>query len=409
MELTTNKLLELSKEFGDGFYLLDSAQFEKNYIDLSNAFKKYYSKFNIAYSYKTNYTPKLVKIVDKHGGYAEVVSDLEMDIALKSGVKYSRIIWNGPIKNLIRVEELLVNGGTVNVDTIMEMQNILEITKKYPDKEVNVGLRCNFDVGDGVVSRFGFDVESDDFKKVLNLIKDTKNIRLINLQCHFAKRSPEYWSARANGMVETTRKVKEVIGYYPRRVDLGGGIYGNMPGSLKEQLKVNVKGFDEYADKAGKIFNEAFGNLSDEEKPELLVEPGSALAGDSMKFVARVETIKDIRDKTFVALMGSQKNISMSGINPPMEIYRTSDKQENIKEGDFVGYTCIESDVLYKNYNGKIGIGDFVVFSNCGSYSLVMKPPFIMANCPVIDICDGNTEVIKRKETFEDLFITYNF
>lgn len=409
MELNTEKLLKLANEFGDGFYLLDSAQFEKNYIDLSNAFKKYYPKFNIAYSYKTNYIPKLVKIVNKHGGYAEVVSDFEMDIALHSGVDYKKIIWNGPIKNLKRSEELLVNGGTINIDSLYEMNDILKIASKYLDKTINVGLRCNYDVEDGVISRFGFDVESEDFIKAINLIKDSKNIKLINLQCHFAKRNVDYWRARTLGMLNTIVNVSKNIGYFPKRIDLGGGIFGNMPVSLTEQLHVVSPGYEAYAEQSAKLFAVAFSNIADENKPELLVEPGSALAGDSMKFVSRVKTIKNVRGKTFVALMGSQKNISMNGINPPTDIYLYSYKQEKVEDADFVGYTCIESDVLYKNYTGSIGIGDFVVFSNCGSYSIVMKPPFIMTNFPVLDICDGETEVIKRQETFEDLFLTYNF
>lgn len=409
MELNTNRLLELANEFGDGFYLLDSAQFEKNYIDLSNAFKKYYPKFNIAYSYKTNYTPKLVKIVDKHGGYAEVVSDLEMDIALHSGVKYPKIIWNGPIKNILRVEELLLGGGTINVDSLPEMNDILKIANEHPKKQINVGLRCNYDVGDGVISRFGFDVESKDFLQAIDIIKKTANIKLINLQCHFAKRNVDFWRARTLGMLNTVIKVSKLVGYFPKRVDLGGGIFGNMPESLTNQLGVVSPGYEAYAKESARLFGQVFANIKEEDKPELLVEPGSALAGDSMKFVSRVKTIKTVRGKTFISLMGSQKNISMNNINPPMEIYLYSYKQENVENADFVGYTCIESDVLYKNYTGSIGIGDFVVFSNCGSYSLVMKPPFIMANFPVLDICDGETEVIKRQEKFEDLFLTYNF
>ena len=41
--------------YGEAFYLLDSNQFKKNYIELKENFSKNYSNFNIAYSYKTNY------------------------------------------------------------------------------------------------------------------------------------------------------------------------------------------------------------------------------------------------------------------------------------------------------------------------------------------------------------------
>ena len=68
MEISTEKLRALSERYGDAFYLLDSKQFEDNYQRLKRAFTKIYPHFNIAYSYKTNYIPKLCKIVDRCGG-----------------------------------------------------------------------------------------------------------------------------------------------------------------------------------------------------------------------------------------------------------------------------------------------------------------------------------------------------
>jgi diaminopimelate decarboxylase len=404
MELTTEKLLELSEEYGDAFYLLDSDQFEKNYEDLCKAFSDIYPHFNIAYSYKTNYIPKLCRIVKNHGGYAEVVSDMEMEIAIRVGVIPVKIIWNGPVKNNLKVEELLIAGGTVNVDSLDELVSIKKIIEKHPDNCFNLGVRCNFDVGDGVVSRFGFDVDSADFKEVIDYIKSMENVKLINLQCHFAKRSVEYWPARAEGMVKVVKEVAQEIGYIPERVDLGGGIFGNMEESLKEQFSCPIPEYKEYAKAAATVIRNAFPDTG----PELLIEPGSALAGDSMKFVGRIETIKNVRGKTFATMLGSQKNISMSGVNPPIRRYAVSSGNE-YQNVDIVGYTCIESDVLYRGYNGTLAIGDYIVFSNCGSYSIVMKPPFIMPNFAVIDICGETTELIKKAENFEDLLHTYEF
>ena len=50
-----------------------------------------------------------------------------------------------------------------------------------------------------------------------------------------------------------------------------------------------------------------------------------------------------------------------------------------------------------------------MVISNCGSYSLVMKPPFIMANFSVLLIEGDELREVKRKENFADLFLTYRF
>ncbi len=406
-ELNAELLNSLSERFGNAFYLLESDNFEQNYLELTSSFKKYYPKFNIAYSYKTNYTPKLVQIVDRLGGYAEVVSEMEMEIALRSGVSPKRIIWNGPIKNSAKVKELLLTGGTVNIDSIYELDNIREIAERHPDHILNVGVRCNYEVGDGVLSRFGFDVDGDDFDKVMNFINSISNLHLVNLQAHFAKRSPEFWAERAEGMLKTYDKVVEKYGLKPERLDIGGGIYGKMPDDLRKQLNISTITYDDYASRAAKLFAEHFKDNVD--APYLFIEPGSAVAGDCMRFVSRIETIKNVRGKTIATVIGSQKNISMSGINPPMSIVAGGNEQQKYEDADIVGFTCIEGDVLQKNYTGGLAVGDYIVIQNCGSYSLVMKPPFILPNFAVLDINGDEVEIIKRAESFDDLFHTFSF
>lgn len=401
MVINSTVIENLRKEYGEAFYLLDSDQFRTNFLELKEAFSAIYPNFNIAYSYKTNYTPKFCKIVNELGGYAEVVSEMEMELALRCGVEHSRIIWNGPIKDKGRMSEFLLAGGTVNIDSISEAEYIKELATRA-DHKLNVGIRCNYDVADGVVSRFGFDVDGEDFKKVLEIVTTTPNLHFINFQCHFAKRQIEYWPARAKGMVELLDRV----GVIPERVDIGGGLFGKMADSLKAQFTSEIPGYKEYAKAAAIVFAEYF--KGKDKAPELIIEPGSAVVGDCMKFVGTVKTIKNVRGKYFASVLGSQKNISMTGINPPMEVVHMSEGQEY--EGvDLVGFTCIEGDVLYKNYTGELAVGDAVVISNCGSYSLVMKPPFILPNFPVLDTCGDEVEVIKRAETFDDIFHTFNY
>ena len=406
-KLTTELLHSLSDQFGNAFYLLESESFEQNYKELSAAFRAYYPKFNIAYSYKTNYTPKLVKIVDSLGGYAEVVSELELEIALRAGVDAKRIIWNGPVKNERKAAELLLSGGTVNLDSICEIENIRKAAQDHPEHVLNVGVRVNYDVSDGVRSRFGFDVDGEDFDTVFRLIAATPNLHLINLQAHFSKRSPVFWTARAEGMLKVYDRVVAEYGLKPERLDIGGGIYGKMPESLRVQLDIGNVTYDDYASRAAKLFADHF--KDDPDAPFLFLEPGSAVAGDCMRFVCRVETIKTVRGKPFATATGSQKNISMNGINPPMELIPGGAEQKEYQNMDVVGYTCIEGDVLQKDYSGMLGVGDYIVLGNCGSYSLVMKPPFILPNFPVLDITGNGVEVIKRAETFDDLFHTFCF
>lgn len=403
MIVNKNVIGNLRKVYGDAFYLLDSERFVKNFNEIKDAFAKIYPKFNVAYSYKTNYTPKFCKLIKQLGGYAEVVSEMELEIAKRVGCKSSQIIWNGPIKNVPLMEEFLLFGGTVNIDSKEELEEIKLLSLRHKENVLNVGIRCNYDVNDGVISRFGFDINGNDFQDAIDFVTTTNNVRLINFQCHFAKRQLDYWPARAKGMIDLIDR----LGIIPERIDIGGGLYGKMAPSLKAQFTTQIPTYQEYAESVAHIFADYFADK--EKKPELLIEPGSAIVGDCMRFVGTVKTIKDIRGKKFATILGSQKNISMSGVNPPMEVISMGEPQEDYHDLDFVGYTCIEGDVIYHNYSGKLAHEDAVVISNCGSYSLVMKPPFILPNFPVLDICSGEVEVVKRGESFDDLFQTFNF
>lgn len=394
---------KLQAEYGEAFYLLDSAQFRKNFAELKAAFNDIYPNWNIAYSYKTNYTPKLCKIVNELGGYAEVVSEMELEIAKRVGCKMDRVIWNGPIKNVPIMEQFLLDGGTINIDCIEELEQVKDIHNRHADKLINVGIRCNYDVNDGVVSRFGFDIDVEDFMEAVKFATTTKNVKLINFQCHFAKRQITYWPARAKGMVDLIDR----LGVIPERIDIGGGLFGKMADSLKAQFSCEIPNYEAYAKAAAQVFADYFKDK--DVKPELLIEPGSAVVGDCMKFIGTVKTIKNVRGKWMAHVLGSQKNISMTGINPPIEVIAMGGEQKEYKDLDFLGFTCIEGDVLYHNYTGKLAHQDVIVISNCGSYSLVMKPPFILPNFPVLDISEGKTEVIKRAEHFDDLFHTFSF
>ncbi len=404
---TFEQLKKIEKEYGEAFYLLDSGVFEKNYMDLINEFRGIYPKSNIAYSYKTNYIPKLCKIVDKLGGYAEVVSDMEYELAKKIGVKDKDIYFNGPYKRNWAVERLLIDGGIVNVDSIDDWNQIKDIALKNNNSKLNIGLRCNFDINDGTISRFGIDVDSPDFSVFLSELNEIKNVSLVGLHIHFASRSIETWPNRVNGIIDIYNNFFK--NYNIKFISLGGGLFGRMPIEMRKQFSSEIPTFNQYAKIAATAFANNFSTYNEINKPELLLEPGTALAGDSMRFVSKVVSIKEVQKKLIATLTGSIYNINptLNKINPPINIISGNNKKitGNI---DFAGFTCIESDYLYRGYVGDISKGDYVIFSNVGSYSIVLKPPFILPNYSVIDVSNiDNIELIKEKELFEDVFKTY--
>ena len=406
-QIELHDIERINEKYGDSFYILDTDLFRKNYLDLQSEMRKYYEKTEISYSYKTNYIPRLCEIVNELGGYAEVVSDMERELALKVGVPHDMIVFNGPYKRKHALQDAIAMGELINVDSKYDLDIILNYAKEHPAQSFAIGIRCNFDVYDGVCSRFGMDVESQEFRQCLDEVDTLPNIIIQGLHCHFASRVLDVWKNKVQKMLALTEKLNI---HNLKYVSVGGGIFGHMDDVLKQQFSVIIPDFCDYAEVIAKPFAEYYKNYSMDEKPILFLEPGSALVGDAMRFVTKVINIKNIRGKYIATLTGSVYNINptLNGKNPPIQIVGADDSKE-YHDVDFAGYTCIESDYLYKGYSGKLNEGNYVVFGNVGSYSVVLKPPFILPNFPVIEFVNGEIKEVKQAEQFEDIFATYYF
>ena len=140
--------------------------------------------------------------------------------------------------------------------------------------------------------------------------------------------------------------------------------------------------------------------------PILFTEPGTTLINRYIDFVSKVVSIKEIRGKTFVELNCSKHNLGeiCELKKLPITVIPQGGQQQKILDGELVGYTCLEHDVVYRGFTGDLAVGDIIVFGNVGGYSLVSKPPFIRPNCQMVT---ESGLVIKRKETFDEVFGTY--
>lgn len=407
MELTYELLNVLSKDLGDSYYLLDSGIFRDNYFEMLNSFQRHYKNTKIAYSYKTNYIPKLCKIVDNSGGYAEIVSEMELWLALKIGVEPYNIYYNGPYKKRKYIEKLMLMGGHINIDANYEVSYIKEIAEEYKEQKFSVGIRCNIDIGQESASRFGFDVDSGALQCAVEALNSIDNIRVTGLHCHLPFRSLESFQKRM-------RHVRQILALFPgynwEYISLGGGYMGKVNRNLAENFSFCPPDFEEYAAVVAGGMEEIFRGC--ENSPQLLIEPGSALVANAMQYVTKVIDIKQVRNKPIATLSGSsyQINPSVKEVNRPVSVFSKSLVGREYHDLDMAGYTCIESDYLCKGFHGRLACDDFVVFGNIGSYSIVMKPPFILPDIPVVEINgQKELEIVSREQKTEEIFERFDW
>lgn len=408
MAYSLKQLNWLCEKYGSPLYIFREKEFINNYSVFLHAFQSRYPKYKLSYSYKTNYTPYVCKLVKDQGGFAEVVSDMEYQLARKLGYASDEIIYNGPYKGALSIEHFL-NGGILNVDNLQELSKLCRVAEKHTEHRLKMGFRVNIDIGQDFQSRFG--MGSEDLKRAFHMVKNISNLSVSGLHCHVGRsRSVKAWENRARIMLEMADKYFDAP---PEYIDLGSGMFGRMDSDLAKQFgESELPDYDQYADAVAVLFAEHYQDVTDDKKPILFTEPGTTLVNSYMDFAGKVDSIKIIRGHEIVTLNCSKDNIGEIAKlkRLPISVVHSGAKSEELTDAVFAGYTCLEQDVMYTGYCGNLAVGDYIVFGNVGGYSNVAKPPFILQNCAMVAINRvGNVEIIKREESFNDIFQTYIF
>lgn len=414
MRFNWSELQRLAGQFGEAFFLLDLPRFTANCTEFVGAFRLHYPDTSLAYSYKTNYLPVVCAEVQRLGGYAEVVSRLEYDLAVRLGVPGDRIIFNGPLKTRDDLEYALAAGSLVNLDCLQEVDQIGQLARAgRVQAGARVGLRCNFDVGNATRSRFGLGTDGGELDEAVRRLRGIPAVRLAGLHCHFSTptRSVDSYRRRMVRLLELSDR------YFPKDppefLDIGGGYFGRMPADFASQFDCPIPGYEEYAGAIAAPMRERFGPTGG---PRLFAEPGAAVVADVMDYVGRVAAVKDLGVRRVALVMGSVHNVrpTLSSKKLPVRLHPAEPGQSGASvEGpvDLVGYTCMEHDCLYPQFPGRVAVGDFVSFGQVGAYTVVFKPPFIRAS-PAVLVDHGRSEGVvlgRREETFEDVFATCAF
>ncbi len=409
-QMSWRQVSACANAYGESFYIFDRKRLKENFARLSAAFTTQYADTRIAYSYKTNYTPAVCKTIDQMGGYAEVVSEMEYDLARRLGVRGQRIIYNGPYKSFGSLRKAFNAGATVNLDSMRDYTNAMSLAAEVPHQNFSVGLRCNFPISEDCTSRFGFDTNGSEFRHVIDGIRSSGNVTLNGLHCHFPNRDLASFRSRTLQMLDIA---SQVFPSPPAFLNLGGGFFGEMPGSMQLACKVKPPDFPLYAETICGLLNAAYATSPN--KPTLYIEPGTALVADTLKFYTTVISIKNISGRSIATVAGSLFNISPHSRvrHLPVRVIRSQDvngADRAAEKYDIAGYTCIEDDYLTRGLPGPLKVGDFLEYRNVGSYSIVMKPPFILPNVPILEISGehGEVFVIRHGESPTNLFESFS-
>jgi diaminopimelate decarboxylase len=403
---------QLALAYGSPFYIFDRDAFVANLRDLRSAFEAHYSKLVIGYSYKTNHLPDLCAIARDEGVYAEVVSRLELDLALKLGCASNQIIFNGPLKRDEDLELALGSGVMVNADSAREIDIIERYARKHADQQLGIGLRLNIPLVDehgvshlqgGVaVGRFGMSpqVLEDAARRVATM----SNVRVVSLHGHVSSTSRSPWVYRMI-VKALADAAEELFSDSIEFLNIGGGYFGRRVPAMGFS---DTPTYNDYAEAVGAELREH--GWIRERVPTLVIEPGMAVTADTMSFITRVFEVKELGGKRLAMVDGTLFNVkpTMHSRNQPFEIARSGASNGSRGSYTVVGSTCMEKDRLLEEIEcDGIGRDDFIRIDNVGAYAHVLTPPFIQPAPAIIAPNGSGYDLVRRRQSFDDFYATY--
>ena len=409
MEQINHKVLkELDEKFGAPFYIMDPDKYRSNINGFLNAFKKRYEKVVAGYSFKTNYVPALCQIAHQEGVWAEVVSEMEYELARKIG--FEKVIFNGPIKRPAIFKKALESGAIINLDSEYEVDMICQYKQEHPEKELKVGMRININLtdenGNSTIQcglrfgRFGFPTEI--IGRNIERLREA-GVKIISLHGHTSTsdRAVLNYKIITQHMLATCEKYElndlELF-------DIGGGYFGAAPEGM------DLTGRPRYEDYANCVLDEALANeWFVKQQPTIVIEPGSSVVSNVFTYYTKVYQNKRVGKVNFVMVDGTVFDVkpTMHANILPHKVHRVVESDETYV-CDVVGSNCMEKDVMLKEVTmPRMEAGDFIQFNGVGAYTICLTPTFINFLEPILMPENGEWIEARRRQTVEDIVGVY--
>lgn len=349
-------------------YITDVGSFSRNLITFGEELRKVYCNARIGYSLKTNYHVPFLKEVQRLGEMAEIVSPMEYNYAVGLGCFNNEdIIYNGVIPDIRTKLQIAEKGGIANFDNVDQLKDADDYG--YPEV-CDVGVRLNFDMNTGIVSRFGVDVESKDEMSWLLDHKVHPHIRINKLHCHYSGARELYQFRRR---VEKMARYARMFG--ADTIDIGGNMFGVLSPEFADQYESVVPSLSDYAYAIGSEMKRQF----PDENVRLIVEGGTPFVTNAMHLLTKVRNIKTIRGKQYVTVDCRNEDVGWTCRYKEPVVHSLCNGDESFST--IFGSECTETDVIRRSYYGPVEKGGLMLVKDIGAYSSNLVNDFITYGC----------------------------
>ena len=419
LEVGGVKMTDLVAEHGSPAYVLDEEDFRAR----ARAFRDGFADWDVFYAGKAFLCTTVARWIADEGLSLDVCSGGELAVAQRAGFPMDRVGFHGnnkTVDELTRAVELGV--GRIVVDSFHEIERLLDITSS-PEREqapVKVMVRVTAGVEAHTHEyiatahedqKFGFSISSGDALDAVRRILDAPGLELLGLHSHIGSQifDSSGFEVAARRVLALHAEISSEVGVELPELDLGGGF------GIAYTTQDDPSDAAQLAIEMSKIVRDEC-KARDLAVPRLSIEPGRAIAGPAVCTIYEVGTVKAVEldggaVRTYVSVDGGMSdNIRTALYDADYSCTlanRTSEAPALMTR--LVGKHCEAGDIIVKDefLPGDVAAGDLVAVPGTGAYCRSMASNYNHAlRPPVVAVRDGQSRVVVRRETLDDLLAT---
>ncbi|MDD3919342.1 MAG: type III PLP-dependent enzyme [Candidatus Pacebacteria bacterium] len=353
------EIKKFSKDKKTPFLIINKKKVEKNYEELQKNLP--YAK--IYYAVKANPEDEVIKILDKKGSNFDIATIFEMEQLLRLGISTDRMSFGNTIKKEEDIAYAYKKG--IRLFATDSESDLNKIARQAPEAKVFFRLLCDGSGADWPLSR-KFGAYPD---MIFRLALRAKKLNLIPYGLSFHVGSQQRDIGQWDNAISQCKYLFDSLADADinlKLINIGGGFPSNY---LEPTQDISV-----YAKEVTRFLKEDFGDNF----PEIIIEPGRSLVGDSGTLVSEIVMISSKSTTTgydwvYVDVGKFGGLIETIGESIKYPIISEGATKDNTKEVILAGPTCDSMDILYENYryklNKDIKEGDRLYFLTTGAYT----------------------------------------
>jgi diaminopimelate decarboxylase len=398
-------------EHGSPAYLCTEADFRARCREHRAAFG---DDTDIYYAGKAFLCRAVARWVEEEGLSLDVSTGGELAVALAAGFPAERILLHGNNKSPAELATAIDAGvGRVVIDSDMEIARLATAAEKAGVRQkvyvrVTVGVEAHtheFIATAHEDQKFGFSLSSGAALEAVRRVLMLPSLELVGLHSHIGSQifDTAGFEVAAHRVVALLATIRDALEVTLPELDLGGGLgiaytSADDPADLTETAK-QLRSIVERECAASNL-----------PVPRIAVEPGRAIAGPGTVTIYEVGTIKNVDGiRTYVSVDGGMSdNIRTALYDADYTVVlasRASDAEPMLSR--VVGKHCEAGDIVVRDawLPADLAPGDLLAVAATGAYCRSMASNYnTVPRPPVIAVGDGQSRVLVRRESLDDLF-----